>query len=1241
MAAAGEASRRTDEEMTESAERDGRRTEEVTENDFLCYLRGVMDSQGLVRRAIQSFDTFMDEGLDRIRQQFRIDSTVVDERNQTEADRNRTSIHIEAEFTQIEVDTPRLTVFPLGRQVPMQPNQARLSNLTYAGPLILAARVRLTAHYASGYEETREAEIPPYQVSEFPVMYGSSRCLTRDLPREARKEMGEDPQDVGGYFILNGVEYLVRMLENVRFNMLHCHLALLPSEQVRGEFISQPGGPFENSSQIVIRHKTDGSITIEINSPKFARRQSGTGRMRVQIPFYILFRALGMSSDRQIAEQVAFDLRRTDPVTTHILKALDVAFQKRDPEFEPIQHTLAKEPIVGFLAERLLEFVESTAYRSNEEAVKHLNQKMLGILDEAVLPHIGQSEALRIDKLRFLGLLMHKMFLVEMGISPPTDRDSYSTKRVHDSGVTLPKAFKTLFNHATVQPIIRSLRNLVIATPFEEIQPSQIVHAFRSPTTETGSTLGRTLVQAIVNGGDRDLVIRRRTIRSRIASTVLERKTPGSAAVDLRSIDVPGATSAAKQTRRADEMRRVHPTFLGYICPGQSADSGVKVGMLRQLALTATLCTAGDPYSLKQMLREDPDLQLPSQVTNAEIVRRRLGRVYVDGEWVGCGRIPTHRLAAKYRQLRLAGKVGHQVTIRWDPISDDLEFWLDVGRITRPLLRVVNNNEEYDRACRQGKPIRFEQRLLFTADHARRLARGEIDLEDLVREGVCEYITPEEMENCIVAMDYPTLQAAAHDVTQPFTHCDTPQAILGLVSLISPYANHTQPARITLETNQAKQTCGWYCLSYPFRAGETNRFFQFYVEHPTVSTLTYDFLMPNGLMTVQAHMLQGGDNQEDSVIVSEGFVARGGFEGSFYRTVDVTRERGKNEQFRTPDPATTADLKPSATYRKLVDGVVPVGTRVTTGDVLVGKVVPAEAGSEYAYLDRSHVYQYEEPAVVEAVWQPRGPEDDVFVRVKLRYARPPRIGAKLSSRQGNKCIVANIMSTADMPYTAEGLRPDLIINPHSTPSRMTVGQMIEGAVSNICAREGRIADGTAFRAVDVADLQRRLAASGQRFTGLSRLYDGRTGRWLDVAIFVGLTYQQRLQKFVSDNRYAVGGSGPTDALTGQPLEGKKVHGGMRLGEMEGWVLQAQGAMMTIAEKFRNDADGRVDYVCRGCGKRAAYNRAMAVYSCRICNEKADIVALQSRKASVVFQQEVAAMGVDLSLKMEPRTFERQ
>lgn len=1223
-------------------------TADLTPRDMLTFVTAAVDEHGLVGHNLRGADSLLREGLNEIMERlFRIDRTVRNDRTATEGDRARTSFRIQIEYHGVRVDRPRCTMYDTGQIAALFPARARAARLPYSGAVTVGSTVTLTANYADGRAETRAVEIDPFQIGTFPIMVGSVGCHTHGATREALKAMGEDPLDPRANYLPTGGDQVVENSENIRYNAEHVHVRMKPNEHVRVEFLSQPGGAFQNSSQVIVRYMTSGAITCELNSTKFER---------VRLPFYVLYRLFGLTSDREIVSTIVLEegalaaegaeaaAPGAGPAARAMLEALEKAFHVVDADFAPLAYELDRPRLVQGVAERLARYLTNpAAYASNESAVQFLNQDLLGNdehpggLDRIFLPHMGEGSAARVRKLRFLGLLVHKALLAHQGVLPPTDRDSYRHKRLHGADLSLAKAFKTQVNDCVVSRMVQALRRLLKTDEWEKVTSGSVVAAVRGAIAP--ADLNRAMEQALT-AGSKMIVVKRRAARNRVTSTALERKNQLNVLCALRSVVTPNGGGASKQTERADQMRRVHASMPGYICVAHSPDTGEGVGMRKQLALTATVFAAGDAAPLRRRLLADPDvtpLDAPGGARGA--------RVFVNGEWIGTCR-DEHALVARWRALRREGvAVDPTTSICVDSVTGEVGFWLDVGRLGRPLLLVDNNLGAYvaaRRAARAGGSaplVAFEQNVRFTRAHAQGIAARRVGLADLVREGVAEYVTPEEAENCLIAPSLAALRAAAGDVTRRYTHCEVEQALFGLAAHLAPFGNHTQPARVTYETNQARQTGGWYAMNFPFRA-DKNRFFQFFVEWPLVRTITARFVLPAGANATVALVSYGGDNQEDSAIVNRAAVDRGLFAGAFFRYEMAELEKG--DAFGTPDPVTTRGLVPHANYERLADGFVQPGAIVRDGDVIIGRyarLAAADREGGFLYTDRSVVYRGRETALVEEVLRPRGANDELFAVVKLRFERPLRVGDKISNRSGNKGIVARLMPAADMPFDSEGGTPDILMNTHSLPTRMTVGQLIETSVALVCARRGVVADGTAFLPVDHDDVAAQLVAAGLRANGRRRFFNGFSGECLDAAVYCGPSFVQRLQKFVYDEEQCIGGSGPTDATTGQPLSGKHTGGGLREGEMEKHTKVAHGAAYNLFEKFFTDSDGRVLHVCRGCGNYGVYNAAAARYSCKTCGELANLAAVDSSKSAHLFHEELAAANVAVTFGLRPLEFE--
>lgn len=1133
-------------------------------------------------------------------------------------------------FSNIRIEPPTTIKDTSGQEQILTPSTARQLSLTYSVRVIVDATVTVTA-MAGGHQVVRTAEIKNRELAKVPCMVRSIYCHTYNASKDTLKRMGEDPLDPGGYFIIKGTEWAIVNLENQANNIFHVHKNMYKNELARGSFLSKPGDGFENMYQTLIRLLRNGAITIEVTTSK---------KDKFEIPFYLIFRALGVSSDKEIIEMIVYsDLSRETPdhLTTSLIKMLEQAFAADAGKFADIQHERNPTTVIQAISQKLNEnLMQTSAGRRDENVLKYLNASFLNKLNTFILPHVGMTEKERGLKARFLGYLINKLLLVHKGILPPTNRDSQRNKRIHSAGISFAKTFKTDFNFVIVHEIRKHFQTSFRDSPFSSVPIGDVLEK-----SLANSNLEKMLVKAIISG-NKTLTIKRNEIVNRISSQALHRKNDINVKSTLNTINASNSMSH-KQTERADEMRRVHTSNLGYIDPSQSPDTGEDVGMTNQQACTASISPLTSSFQLREILTNDPDIVPLDGLPNWRI--RNMTKVFLNGSWIGCSML-SHELAKRYRDYRRAGKIYALTSIVWELGSREIHFMTDVGRLLRPLIIVYNNQDEYDAALTSAptgeapaKPPVFRQWIRLTTAHILKLQTNEIGMDDLVREGIIEYIAPDEQENLLLAPNITTLRENANNVLMPYTHLEIEQSIFGIVTLAAPMGNHSNTVRNTMYTNHRKQAAGWFALNYPHRM-DKNTVLQWYCDRPIASTFSDTLTYPSGQNVIVALALYGGENCEDSIKVNKSSVDCGMFNASFYNFERVTLE--KNELFA--DQSTrplTMDLKSDANYDSVGDGYwVKEGTIVKSGDVLVAKVAKlAKPIGKYKYTDRSVIYRRDEPVYIEKVVETR--EEDSsnlevkkLIKIKWRANRPLIVGDKLSSRTGNKGICSVMVPRCDMPYTEDGLVPDLIVNSHSIPTRMALNQLIECTMGILGATRGTHIDATTFMRQDIDGMIEMLEKHGLKNGGHRRMYNGLTGEWLDTLIFVGTTTYQRLQKFVIDEHYATL-TGPTSVLTRQPLEGRAHDGGLRIGEMEGQNLSAHGTMRAFHEKFYRDSDGMFIYVCRGCGARAIVNEERKIYNCRNCGDLADIARVPSSWASNLFLNEAGTMNVDMRLELEP------
>lgn len=1142
-------------------------------------------------------------------------------RDTTDEDREIKDISCEVTFTSVRFTRPTTMKYRTSEMIPLTPNLARTNNMTYFSLMYVDAKIEAKATLNNGTQRIRTDEIRDFRIASVPVMVKSKLCNLYDKTREQLKALEEDPNDPGGYFIIKGVEWSVDMIENILINGFQIHRNMYQNEIARGQMISKPGDNYENSFQLIVRYLNNGAITIELTLNKDEK---------LDIPFYLLFRMFGMTQDREIIDNIVYGVDNRDAITSNMLGTLATAFECEEPrEWSRVRRSCDINEIITEAARIVYKPKETDIFEKNEDVRRYYMEKLMTTLDRYILPHIGLDRRCRIRKLRFIGHMIHRLLLVEMKVSGSTDRDAYPNKRLHTAGVSLSKLFKTHFNFVVVQEIKKQLKHAFETTPFSQVQ---LVDTVRGSIKL--DELDRVLTQSITTGVGTNLSSKKQDLPNRISSQKVYRKNNLNMIQQLNIVTT-GNSSASKQNERADDMRRVHPTYHGYICVAHSKESGETVGLGKLLAVSASICEATSSYFLKNVFAGDPDFIPLDAVSPAEITSRKLTKIFVNGDWIGfCEH--SHQFVKRYRIARRFKKIDPTTSIVWEFLLREVYFWVDVGRVKRPLIIVYNNIGEIETAVarRETTIPAFKQWILLTRDHLIGLRTGRITMEDLRDQRVIEYITSEEQTNMYLAENIDTLRENSTNILRQFTHCDIDQAILGITALCTPCGGHAPGSRVTMNTGYKKQSCGWFSLNWPYRI-DKNAILQYYCDYPMSKTSSDTFVYPNSQNVILAYALYTGFNQEDSGIVNRSAIERGLFNGSRFHYEETEIEKG--EMVGEIDRARTKDVKSNAIYAYCEDGIIKKGTIVRNNYVLVSKYIKITkpTNNNMLFIDRSMIYKNHEPAIVVGIVRVRNEEDSLIIKIRLRFLRNLKIGDKVASRGGNKSIICAVYDQSDMPYAEDGLVPDMIANPHSLPTRMVTNQIIEGLMGLLAVRKGSVLDATTFHRVGITDIIEELRRDhGVNFGGYRRLFNGKTGEHIDTLIFIVPTGYNRIQRMVMDGYHALN-NGPTLALTRQPLEGKSMNGGMRLGEMELDTFMSHGAMRSLHEKIRNDSDGIEAYFCNNCGTEAVVNQQENIFMCNICKDNADIQRVHSTWVSqALFFREIEAMNVKPLVSLE-------
>ncbi|XP_058219713.1 DNA-directed RNA polymerase II subunit RPB2-like isoform X2 [Rhododendron vialii] len=787
------------------------------------------------------------------------------------------------------------------------------------------------------------------------------------------------------------------------------------------------------------------------------------------------------------------------------------------------------------------------------------------ILQREMLPHVGTGEYCETKKAYYFGYIIHRLLLCALGRRPEDDRDHYANKRLDLAGPLLGGLFRMLFRKLT-----RDVRSYVQKC-VDNGKDVNLQFAIKAKTITSGLKYSL----ATGNWGQANSAGSRAGV-----SQVLNRLTYASTLSHLRRLNSP----IGREGKLA-KPRQLHNSHWGMMCPAETPE-GQACGLVKNLALMVYITVGSAANPILEFLEE-------WSTENFEVdVNTEVGVI---------------------RDIRLK----------------ELRLYTDCGRCSRPLFIV----EKQKLLIKKKDILGLQQRE----------SPEEVGWHDLVAKGYIEYVDTEEEETTMISMTINDLTSARlcpdDAYSETYTHCEIhPSLILGVCASIIPFPDHNQSPRNTYQSAMGKQAMGIYVTNYQLRM-DTLAYVLYYPQKPLVTTRAMEHLhfrqLPAGINAIVAIACYSGYNQEDSVIMNQSSIDRGFFRSIFYRSYrDEEKKMGTlvKEDFGCPNRENTMGMR-HGSYDKLDDdGFAPPGTRVAGEDVIIGKTTPIAPDdaqgqtARYTRRDHSTCLRHSESGMVDQVLLTTNADGLRFVKMRMRSIRIPQIGDKFSSRHGQKGTIGMAYTQEDMPWTIEGICPDIIVNPHAIPSRMTIGQLIECIMGKVAAHMGKEGDATPFTDVTVDNISKALHKCGYQMRGFERMYNGHTGRPLTYMIFLGPTYYQRLKHMVDDKIHSRG-RGPVQILTRQPAEGRSRDGGLRFGEMERDCMIAHGAAHFLKERLFDQSDAYRVHVCALCGIVAIANLKKNSFECRHCKNKTDIVQVYIPYACKLLIQELMSMAI--------------
>ena len=827
--------------------------------------------------------------------------------------------------------------------------------------------------------------------------------------------------------------------------------------------------------------------------------------------------------------------------------------------------------------EAMMKIADLTSLQgTKKEILDRIKQR----IDSYFLPHIGLNKEDRGEKARSLCKFIKQFLIAKENREVLTDKDHYANKRVRLSGDLLSDLFRVNLN-ILLRDIQYSLQKISKRKKFYSIK------------TIAKSTL----------------------FSHRVESAIATGSWIGERTGVTQNMDKTNYLAILSQLQRVSSMlpgeqenflaRTLHPTHYGRFCPIETPE-GTEIGLRKNLAILSRISTAVslDESNFLSTLNE---LGMDREKGPVD--------VFYNGRFIG--HIEDHvSFTKQIREKRRNSELPIEMSIRHDRYLNIVLISTEIGRVLRPLIIL-------DEGISRLKD-----------EHLVLVKEGKTKWNDLLTQGIIEYLDAAEEENALVALN-------PEDMGEGHTHLEIDTIdLLGLVTSLVPYGNHDQSSRLNRGSKTQKQALGLYAANYLCRV-DTDVSILHYPQKPIVRSFIYDTLnvYPAGQNLTVAVMTYEGYNTEDALILNKGSVERGLGRSTYfrpYKTSELHYAGGLADEIVLPEKDTLG-YRTEESYRFLEDdGVVYPEARLKEGEVITGKVSPPKFLSEAREItiktkkESSSVVRQEEQATIDAVFITTDVEGNKIVQVRTRDERIPELGDKFSTAHGQKGIIGRIVEENNMPFTARGIKPDLIFNPHGIPSRMTVGYLLELLAGKVGCLGGRTINGTSFSGESKEKLESELEKLGFRCDGKETLYDGITGKKMNVKIYIGNMYYLKLKYMVSNKMHARA-SGKVTLLTRQPIEGRAVGGALRLGEMEQQALVAHGASLLLKERY--DSDKVVVYICSQCGAMAVKDTINNKLSCPACNS-AEIEPVEMSYAFKLLVEELQGLHIQTHFELK-------
>jgi len=1168
----------------------------VSEQHCWDILKNNFETKGFVHHQTESFNNFINEGISKIVTE---GPPIVISSKSKDDDVFYQNYSIE--FSDVFIPSP--TVIEEDRTLrSFYPSEARRRDLTYDAPIYVTVTTKLEV-------KDEEPEIEKHRrvvIGRIPIMLRSNKCYLTNMTKTDRIKAGECEYDEGGYFIVKGKErVLIPQLRSV-YNVPKVF------EQKAGEkfkFITEIRSMSEETGHSALLKAMIGNDdrTLVFSLPY----------IKENIPIGIVFKALGYYEQKDIKKLIALSSPKIDKYIKLIDR--DSFFCVEQSNGFSLFYETTKQELINdnFPAKGIASEVEKRWNNLTEEeqivwknkmtrnkALEYIGQHSihtiketeyrtyaLQVVENELFPHMGVTVTIK-EIAYFLGYVVNKLLSTNIGLRKEDDRDDYVNKRVESSGVLCYELFRQLFKKYCMA-IISSIEK-------------------KKQTPDAMSIITR--LPIITNGlkhcfGTGNWGIPKNNYIRTGVSQVLSRLSYGATLSNLRRVTI----SIGKESKNS-KIRQIHPSQIMFLCPSETPE-GQSIGIVLNLSLLTKISEKFSSVLVKEVIENCENITLLDEVEDMNDVTK----VFCNGLFVGITTEPFD-LMDEIKGIRDVNMLPYDVSLSYDEVDEEINIFSDEGRLLRP----VFTTEEGKLKIKESDGVVWDE---------------------LVQKNCITYVDNNEINNSVVAFSPNELDKYHND------YCEiAPAMMLGVMASIIPFPDHSQSPRNCYQAAMGKQAMSIFALSHLIRADTVTHVLT-YPQKPIVSTKSANMMgfsdMPSGINCMVAIACYTGFNQEDSVIINHSAIQRGLFWATTYRThSEEEKKQGTYNIEKIGCPPLDKQRK-DANYSLLDEnGIVRLrhptyvdengktcgggAVWVEAGDVIIGKVLvhSNKSGTE-ELSDASLIIKKGEDGYIDRIFVSTTPNGYKLVKVVIRTLRIPEVGDKFASRAAQKGTLGMVYRQEDMPWTESGIIPDISMNPHAIPSRMTINQLMESVLGKSCCMEGKFGDSTPFTesSVNIAEtLCDKLGMNDFERTGTETLYNGMTGEIMGK-VFIGPTYYQRLKHLVSDKIHARA-QGPNATLTRQPLEGRSRDGGLRFGEMERDCMISHGASRFLKERLNDQSDPYQILICKDC-----HNFATTTYSCKACKSD-NVCKVNISYVSKLVIQELNAMLIKCEIFAE-------